>query len=589
MDSEKTVRSRQQPLAGASRSSDDKVVKGYPAITRFAHTPVPSAGGGNGLPHQLQQDVEALSGVSMVDTLVHYNSSAPAQIGALAYAKGNQIHLGPGQEKHLPHEAWHVVQQKQGRVKPTLQAKGLAINDSLALETEADVMGQRTVQLKTTANLPSTSLSNPGLDTSNVVQRKIGFEFQAYDSIYVRNPPDEDPAELGYGAGFSVETDGGAAKNELEIVTDPVDETEAGLTQLRKIMDDIVDFVTQIENGKKLTLIEKPVKWHDIDEVEDSVFSIPNGKKHFHPQATVGVKFEKIAELIDYVTKAPFKNGGEPIGPEPEETKDPKAAQANIFGWSSKDDQQPFRDAWANGLRQAAGDIKDDNPREKGFAAMMYGFEKYKSSGAVPADRGSAKYFMPFLLRNGFLPFYKALNGPDKKRVKNQLLDNYSVMLDDIKAPGFGTDLITGTGTRMGAVMEFLADDEEHIHSLTESHGEINKKTYEGWKLNSVDDIGMSDTEEIGEKRRGAIIELRKLGNDVPAQKLKEFAEAVFTLIRLINAPNAVPTTTTPTGPMPVLPPPPRNELTSKTRKALLDLAKRQAEIPPASTPPLSS
>jgi hypothetical protein len=27
----------------------------------------------------------------------------------------------PGQEQHLPHEAWHVVQQKQGRVKPTGQ------------------------------------------------------------------------------------------------------------------------------------------------------------------------------------------------------------------------------------------------------------------------------------------------------------------------------------------------------------------------------------------------------------------------------------------------------------------------------------
>jgi hypothetical protein len=24
------------------------------------------------------------------------------------------IHIGPGQEKHLAHEAWHTVQQKQG-------------------------------------------------------------------------------------------------------------------------------------------------------------------------------------------------------------------------------------------------------------------------------------------------------------------------------------------------------------------------------------------------------------------------------------------------------------------------------------------
>jgi len=45
----------------------------------------------------------------------------PAQLNALAYAQGSDIHVAPGQEKHLPHEAWHVVQQSKGRVKPTMQ------------------------------------------------------------------------------------------------------------------------------------------------------------------------------------------------------------------------------------------------------------------------------------------------------------------------------------------------------------------------------------------------------------------------------------------------------------------------------------
>jgi hypothetical protein len=75
---------------------------------------------------------------------VHYGSNAPAQLGAYAYAQGNQIHVAPGQEKHLPHEAWHVVQQKQGRVRPTIQlASGTPVNDDDALENEADVMGAR--------------------------------------------------------------------------------------------------------------------------------------------------------------------------------------------------------------------------------------------------------------------------------------------------------------------------------------------------------------------------------------------------------------------------------------------------------------
>ncbi len=98
-----------------------------------------------GLPTQLKRGLEAMSGLALDDVRVHRNSSQPAQLNALAYAQGRDIRLGPGQERHLPHEAWHVVQQAQGRVAPTRQMKrGVAINDELALEREADVMGART-------------------------------------------------------------------------------------------------------------------------------------------------------------------------------------------------------------------------------------------------------------------------------------------------------------------------------------------------------------------------------------------------------------------------------------------------------------
>lgn len=100
-----------------------------------------------GLPDNLKNGVENLSGYSLDDVKVHYNSSQPATLQAHAYAQGTDIHVAPGQEQHLPHEAWHVVQQKQGRVQPTRQLKGkTAINDDAGLEHEADVMGAKALQ-----------------------------------------------------------------------------------------------------------------------------------------------------------------------------------------------------------------------------------------------------------------------------------------------------------------------------------------------------------------------------------------------------------------------------------------------------------
>jgi hypothetical protein len=101
-----------------------------------------------GLPDNLKTGMENLSGLSLNDVKVHRNSDKPAQLHAHAYAQGTDIHLGARQEKHLPHEAWHVVQQKQGRVKPTMQMKGkVNVNDDAGLEKEADVMGAKALKI----------------------------------------------------------------------------------------------------------------------------------------------------------------------------------------------------------------------------------------------------------------------------------------------------------------------------------------------------------------------------------------------------------------------------------------------------------
>ena len=135
-----------------------------------------------GLPSGLKSGVENLSGQDMSDVNVNYNSDKPAQLNAHAYAQGNNIHLGPGQEKHLPHEAWHVAQQKQGRVQPTKQMKSkVNINDDPVLEKEADVMGAKAQKIGN-ENEKTLSQLQSKIDASNKVSQLIAFDNQINDT-----------------------------------------------------------------------------------------------------------------------------------------------------------------------------------------------------------------------------------------------------------------------------------------------------------------------------------------------------------------------------------------------------------------------
>lgn len=128
-----------------------------------------------GLPDNLKNNIEKLSGISMDDVNVHYNSDKPAQLQALAYTQGTDIHVKQGQEKQIPHEAWHVVQQKQGRVRPALQITGgVNVNNDPGFEKEADMMGSKVMNTSTDIGRPVIS-SNLTLHQTNTVQRVSDF------------------------------------------------------------------------------------------------------------------------------------------------------------------------------------------------------------------------------------------------------------------------------------------------------------------------------------------------------------------------------------------------------------------------------
>jgi hypothetical protein len=152
----------------------------------------PSVGAGSGpdrgvnptgIPSPVRAKMEAGFGADFSDVRVHPRSSRAAELGALAYTQGSEIHVAPGQwapetrqgQELLGHELAHVVQQREGRVQATVQYKGVALNDEAGLEAEADAMGARVAH--TSAGLPQAMARAPGAPSaplrgsSAVVQR----------------------------------------------------------------------------------------------------------------------------------------------------------------------------------------------------------------------------------------------------------------------------------------------------------------------------------------------------------------------------------------------------------------------------------
>jgi hypothetical protein len=105
----------------------------------------------SGIPESVQTRMEGALNTGLSDVTVHPNSSKATEVGALAYTQGTDIHVAPGHyspntsqgKQLLGHELTHVAQQMEGRVQPTGTVGGLPLNDSPALEKEADSLGSK--------------------------------------------------------------------------------------------------------------------------------------------------------------------------------------------------------------------------------------------------------------------------------------------------------------------------------------------------------------------------------------------------------------------------------------------------------------
>lgn len=231
-----------------------------------------------GLPDDLKANLEGMSGMSLDHVKVHYNSSKPAKLGAYAYAKFPNIYIASGQEKHLPEEAWHMVQQMQGRVKSTKKVNGTPINDNPSLEKEAIQEGKKAsggVQKNKNNNL--VQKKRQGVVQRAKIEKKSHYgTFSVDDAKYKFIESDK---KLDLDLTFEPTVNANATKVGLSQVCkaqrngkkQPIDPSEA--TKMTK-NGSAIDQLSDNRNPLYATGSTEPVK--DKDKLES--YSTPDGK-----------------------------------------------------------------------------------------------------------------------------------------------------------------------------------------------------------------------------------------------------------------------------------------------------------------------
>lgn len=249
-----------------------------------------------GLPDNLKSGIENLSGHSMDDVKVHYNSDKPTQLNAHAYAQGSDIHIASGQEKHLPHEAWHVVQQKQGRVKPTLQMKGkINVNDDKGLEKEADVMGAKALQkqckneqlqLKSASSFANQSFQLKQ-ETSLTPGKlnMIGETHTDYPNIKARRYEAKQIRDV-LGKGYQYYTENKLKINSHdEDYADPVDQRlEQSIAFVKSDSADVITKLKEIDIDKLKLGIQKSEKQKNAEKEKKDTVDISSTVNEFAPK-----------------------------------------------------------------------------------------------------------------------------------------------------------------------------------------------------------------------------------------------------------------------------------------------------------------
>ncbi|TAE72630.1 MAG: DUF4157 domain-containing protein [Bacteroidetes bacterium] len=126
------------------------------------------------LPADVQGKMESTMGADFSDVKIQTNSQKASDMGAHAFAQGNEVHFAQGKfdpnsktgQSLIGHELAHVKQQREGRVKADTMLGKTPVNTSNALESEADVLGAKAADAKAGAPVTQNKMASGSINTS---------------------------------------------------------------------------------------------------------------------------------------------------------------------------------------------------------------------------------------------------------------------------------------------------------------------------------------------------------------------------------------------------------------------------------------
>ena len=119
---------------------------------------------GKPLPNKLLFAAKSLTGLSLENVDVIYDSPKTEQYQSDGFVKNNEIHLAKGNKGLIGHETWHMIQRIQNRVRTGEKTNPhFTINKNKNLENEAHIMGDKLMRM----NIGSSPLKKPSYQFNN--------------------------------------------------------------------------------------------------------------------------------------------------------------------------------------------------------------------------------------------------------------------------------------------------------------------------------------------------------------------------------------------------------------------------------------